>query len=523
MANTNHKQKKTKRIIGNSISEGMKRYHAERKNAMVEAENLRKALAEKTLSISSIRDVSRYTYKNLNPATIAYVLDSTRGGYLKQWSDFCDIILEDDARIHGLIEARIRSVTGKKLVIEPADKSVEAVEASDFIRSILDHIPDFQQFLFRTSMAIFKGVSAHEIIYDYDSLEDVYKVKELSPIQMSKLKIILNPVNSKGEQIITDTETGYGEYVYSYYDQGGTGQANGVNLQLTFPGKFIIHSPGNEELLHYRGLFRTIAWTWFFKKIGKSFWLAGSEKYAFPVLYAKVPQGTQAETIQYLADNLNNLANDASGVFDESVTIDTINPGATGGDAVWRQLISELNDEIAILIMGGTLTSDQSSAGGSNALGEVHQNNFFSLLKSDAQSLSETIRNQLVIPILELNAHRFGNKIPPVPSVFFDVQPKLPASIEEWHIRAGVITTNELRESINLPEWSKEQGGHDIVKLIEETVPDTMFSISNGSNFDNASTFYKNKEEEDIALKKELEDPQSIAEFDDSAVVIPEE
>lgn len=508
-----------KRVMSKQISTGMKRYWEEKKAAIAEAEEIKEQLAKKNIAISSLRDVARYEYKNLNPAMVSGALTSTKSGYLKQWSDFCEEMLETDAEMRGLIEARIRSVTGKKLIIEPADNSYEARLAAELVRENLENIQNFQQFLYRNMMAIFKGVSCHEIIYEYEPLSDKYVIKQLEPVMLSKLKIRLNPINEDGERVNTNINNGYGEWIYSYWDQGDVKSSEGIDIQRVFPGKFILHSPGNEELPHYRGLFRTLAWVWFFKRIGKMFWVSGAEKYAFPVVYATVPPGTSENVYNYLVQNLNNMANDAAAVFENTVKVESLSPGASGGDAVWKQLTDYLDKEMKILILGGTLVAD-AGASNSYALGTVHQENFFSLLQSDAQALSETMREQMIKPLLELNSHLFNGVVPPCPSVFFDVLPKMVAPIEEWHLRTGIVSVNELRESINLPLWTEEQGGNDVVKLIEDTVPASVFSITNGKAFENASTYYQGKEEEkELSLKKELEDPQSIAEFDDSMAI----
>lgn len=507
------------------IAEGMKKYHERKKQELEEAKRIEEQLSQNFISLSSTRDALRYSFTNLTPATIRGILDSTRGGYLMNWSDFCDYMVEMDPHIRGLVNVRTHSVSGKKPIIEPSDNSEEAKLAASFAREIVNNIPEFDKLTRQLLMATFKGVSTAEIIYKRNEQKNYFEIEEIIPVSMRRIKIRLNPVDKDGDNFITNSTNGYGKWIYSYWNYGDNAYGEGLDVQDMFPGKFIIHSPGDEEIPHYRGLFRSLAFTWFFKQAGTAFWASGAEKYAFPVTYGKVPRATPENARLNLVQNLNNLANDAAAVFDEDVLIDTINPGATGGDSVWKQFIGYLNAEMTKLLLGGTLAVEASSTGANRALGEVHERVREDLMLADANALSETLKHQLIKPLLEYNLHLFGGKMPPLPNVSFDVITRTYEPISNLHVDCGVVTVNELRESAGLIPWSKEQGGESIAKVasVEDPIAglfnkpskSVSMDITNIGAFEDAGTAYADKNKIELANKKKKKDEltdQEIAE-----------
>lgn len=503
------------------ISEGMKKYHEQRKKEEAEAKMIQEQLMQRYASIANFRDSLKYSFTNLTPSMIRGVLDSTRSGYLNTWSDFCDYILEMDPHVKGLVNIRTHSISGKKIIIAPSDNTDEAKLAASFIRDNLNKIPDFDKLIRQLLMAIFKGASCSEIIYKRNEELNCFEIEEIVPVSLRRMKIRLNPIDKDGDNVITPVTTGYGKWIYSYWNYGDNNYGEGLDIQDLYPGKFIIHSPGDEEIPHYRGLFRSLAFSWFFKQAGTAFWASGAEKYAFPVTYGKVPRATPENTRINLVQNLNNLANDAAAVFDEDVVIDTINPGASGGDSVWKQFLGYLNAEMTKLILGGTLSVEAASTGANRALGEVHERVREDLMLADANALSETLKYQLIKPLIEYNLHLFGGKMPPLPLISFDVVTRDYEPIAQMQIDVGAVTINEIREACGLPAWSKEQGGDNIAKIV--SIEDPMLSITDGGNFQDATTAYAHKKQKDFSLKKEEVTDQDIAEFYTSNEPIPED
>lgn len=506
------------------ISEAMKRAHERKRLEKEAALRIEQQLSERFASISNYRDALRYDFTNLTPSAIRGVLNSTRTGYMLNWSDFCDYVLEMDSHVRGLVNIRTHAISGKNMLVEPADHSPEAIAAAEFVRTCFNNIPEFDKHKRQLLMAIFKGAAMQEIIYRRDEDRNCFVIEELIPISLRRVKIRLNPVEPDGQRFQTPATNGFGRWVYSYWNYGNNAYGEGIDVEEMFPGKFIIHSPGDEEIPHYRGLFRSLAFNWFFKQAGTAFWASGAEKYAFPVTYGKVPRTTTENARYNLVQNLNNLANDAAAVFDEDVIIDTINPGASGGDSVWKQFLSYLNSEMSKLILGATLNVEASSTGANRALGEVHERVREDLMAADAKALSETLTHQLAKPLLEYNLHLFGGKLPPLPKISFDITTRDYETISELHVKAGIITVNELRDSVGLLPWTSLDGGDRIVKLEDaanikpqEGTPSIKMDITDGGAFQDATTAYANKPADKKKKTLKVSDQEIAEEMTDDA------
>lgn len=475
------------------ISESMKAFHEKKKLEEQRQKEIQDNNRKRVAAISTFRDPYRTPYLNITSDGIRSVLESVKAGYLQSWADFCDWILENDPLIHSLVAIRTNSLTKKRMIIAPADRTPEAVAAADFIRKELMSIENFDKILRQMLYATFTGCSALEIIWDNDPITEKNYVKYLEPILLRKIKIRLNPEDTVGDKVFTRATTGYGKWIYSYWNQGDQGFGEGVDFDF-IPGKFVVHSPGDHILPHYRGLFRSIAYAWFYKQTGYAFWASGAERTAYSTLYAKVPPETEGAVRDVLLDSLNQLSSNATAVVDNTVEIQSIPLSTSGGDAVWKTFVENWSTEIVKLIIGATLTTD-AGGNGSYALGGVHERVSENLMESDANALAETIQQQLVKYLLEYNLHLFGGVMPPVPTVSFDVSIRQTQPIDQLIVDAGAITVNELRESRGLTHLTDEEGGNKIAKLVSTATPEeqAMFSIGDIENFDNASTAYNGK------------------------------
>lgn len=494
-----------------SISEGMKRYHEQKREEAERQAEIQKVLSQRFATISSFRDPFKATYTNLTPATIRSILESVKTGYLQQWSDFADYMIDTDPHIQGIINIRTHAISGRKILIQPNGNSDQAKAAATFARECIGNIPSFDKVVRQLLMAEFKGAAVAEVIYNRNEEDTCNVVTEIEAIPLSKIKIRLHPVDEYGKPVDTETTTGYGRFQYEYWNYGNTNSSESVDLFHKYPGHYIIHSPGDQEMLHFRGILRAAAFSWFFKQAAMAFYVAAAEKYASPVTYAKVPISAQENVRQYIVDSLNQLANDASAVFDNDVDIETINVANSGGAAIWQQLVGMLNAELSKLVLGGTLSVEAASTGANRALGEVMERTRIDLQVADANALSETLRHQLIKPLLQANLHLFGGKMPPLPHVSFDVITRDYEPIAQMHIDAGVVTNNELRDALGLLPWTTEQGGDEKAKFVATTedmnnplqqVSAMSLGITDGGMLERAQTKYihsmepKNAEQE---------------------------
>ena len=495
-------QEKALAAKNSKISESMKLVHQKRREQAEEAKKIEEALGQRLVSISNYRDVQKYIFTNITADQIRGILNSTRQGYFMTWSDACDYIMEMDPQIKGMVTIRTHQITGKKILIDPADETIEAKQAADFIRKEINKIPDFDRLIRQMLMGIFKGVATAELVWKRNEETNTFEIKEIASISQRRLKVRLMPVYQDGDHFQTNATLGYGDWVWSYWNYGDNAYGEGIDVQGMFPGKFLIYSPGDEIELQYRGIFRTAIWAWFFKQAGTAFWAAGIEKYAFPVTWASVPKATPENVRYQLSSNLNNLANDASVVVDEDVDINTINTGTTGGDNAYKAFVEYWDSQLAKLILGSTLTIQGGTGSANRSLGEVGERTIQDLVYADACSLAEMLKHQLVKYLLEYNTHLFGGVCPPIPNISFDVEEKNIQPIDQLIIDANAITVNEVRKAYGLSPWTSEQGGENVAK----SATTAAFSVTDGGNFNDASTAYATNKPKTLDMISQIKD-----------------
>lgn len=112
-------------------------------------------------------------------------------------------------------------------------------------------------------------------------------------------------------------------------------------------------------------------WPVTFKRAGTKFWASFVERYGMPYLVGKVPTGTPNDKKQQVADQLERMVQDAIAVLEDDHAVSTLDVGTRSASSdLYLDLIRHANDEIAVAILGQTLTTDVRE--GSYAAAKVH-------------------------------------------------------------------------------------------------------------------------------------------------------
>jgi len=474
------------------IAAAVKKSWAERKKddeALELSLASRSAQDNKPISMARSRDVFRQQFLNLSAGLVRSILNSTETGDLLDWYEFVEVMTEEDPHLRGLVTKRKGAISAKELKIIPTDGSDPgAVAAAELVRKAIEDIPDLDRSLRQLLDGIFTGMGALETVWIRKSLGDMANIwapQTLEQVPGKRFRI--------GEW--------EGRWTYYLHDYGRFGLDEG-NPSFKSRDKFVIHSPGDEDFPHFRGLLRALAFTYFFKKLATTYWLGGAEKHSFPSIYALVPNQTPDNIRAALVGHLDSLTSDSAAVLNSDVEIKTIGSSAGGGDQVWKSLMAYLDTLMTKLILGGTLAVEAAAGpGGNRALGEVHERSAQEIVDGDARALAETIRFQLVKPILQKNLHLFGGVMPPLPKVSFDVSTRDPVPIAQIHVQAQAVTINEIRKEAGLPpvEWGEERA------LFGAAVPSPEQGVGNGE----ADTANK-VEAGPIPSQKELEEEDFV-------------
>ena len=136
-------------------------------------------------------------------------------------------------------------------------------------------------------------------------------------------------------------------------------------------------------------------WPAMFKKGNFKFWVAFTEKYGSPWLVGKYAPGTSKENQNILADQLENMVQDAIAVVPDTSKIEIIEAAGKSASAdIFDKLKDACNADISKAILGQTLTTELSSTG-SLAAAQTHNEVRKDIILSDARIIEETL-NQIV-------------------------------------------------------------------------------------------------------------------------------
>lgn len=172
-------------------------------------------------------------------------------------------------------------------------------------------------------------------------------------------------------------------------------------------GKYIYHRPG---ILGGNPATSGIAYTALFfyalKAVVLNGWTSFAELFGQPVRIGKFPDGL-AETpegkknLDVLKRALRDMGGDAWAMLPESMQIEIVEAASRKGSAeVYERLCRYLDELLAKLVLGGSLTSGtgNTGSGGSQALGAVHNEVREDIKLADAKSLALTLRRYLAKP-----------------------------------------------------------------------------------------------------------------------------
>ena len=180
------------------------------------------------------------------------------------------------------------------------------------------------------------------------------------------------------------------------------------------PKKFLLarYNPTYDNPYGERVLSRCF-WPVTFKKGGLKFWLRFIEKFGSAWIIGKHnPQASKSD-IDDLADKLERAVQDAVLVAPEGSSVDIKEAaGKAGSSALYKDLKTTCDEDIAICILGQNLTT--SVSGGSRAAAEVHERVRHEIKDGDKKIVVEAM-DELIDWICELN---FGPGARPVFELF---------------------------------------------------------------------------------------------------------
>lgn len=142
-------------------------------------------------------------------------------------------------------------------------------------------------------------------------------------------------------------------------------------------------------------------WPLAFKKGGLKFWMIFVEKYGMPKAIGKVPPtATENEQQQFLR-MLSNLIRDAVAVIPQTGSVELLETRLSGTNP-HSEIVNWADRAMSKAWLGETLTTEQTSSGGTQAMATVHNDVRADLALDDAAMVESSV-NQLIRWIYEIN------------------------------------------------------------------------------------------------------------------------
>lgn len=395
-----------------------------------------------------IRDrFSCYPSKNLTPDRLSSILEQANMGYCREAAELFEEFEEKDPHIYSVLQTRKLALLGLDWEIVPASESAFDKKVAKFVEEKLLKIPNFQGVMLDLLDAIGKGYAIQEILWKVENSEVVpSRLQWIHPKNVTWL-------NSIYPRILTETD-----------------QSLGIEPP---PWKVIMHlykaKSGHDTR---NGVLRVISWMYLFKNYTIKDWVTFNEVFGMPIRVGKYDPGAEAADIDKLANAVKNMGADAAGVISKNTEIEFIeSTRGSGRMNPYQMLIDFANKEISKAVLGQTLTSDASGQTGTYSTAKIHEMVRQDILEADADSLGNTITDQLIKPIVGFNFPN-GWEIP-LPRFWIkaEAEEDLKALSETYKNLAGInfpIPLSHIRETFGIPE---AKDGEEVTGLPKPPAP----------------------------------------------------
>lgn len=349
-------------------------------------------------------------------------LVESEGGNMSRLMALYDDMRERDARLDAVCRTRVLALTGKEWTLATPhglEQDSEAIRIVEEMNRIVGLLPDMTSLIATLMDGALRGYSVVEMEWGQ---RQGYSV----PVEFFW--------RDPGRFAFDDR-------MVIHRSDLGDGYP-GIPLSDYGPDRFIIHSPSGGRACYVtrRGALRPCLWPSMTKRYGLRWWLVAAERFGQPAPILKVPDGDD-NLFDDAVDMLRNLNEDWQAVLTQGMELELLpGSGDFSGD-LHDKMVQLANTEMAVCILGQNLSTEVQ--GGSFAAAKVHDSVRLDYLSADANELSETLRRDLLEPIVRYN---FGDV--PVPRFDFSLVPSETADVQEWHIIQGVVSINETREAL---------------------------------------------------------------------------
>ena len=299
-----------------------------------------------------------------NPDTIL----KNNGGNIKVYREMID------AHLDAVKNKRFASITSRAWTI---DGSKGDQKKAKFVEEYLWNI-DLRNTISQMLEAIGFGYAVHEIVWDAVTTD---------------LGVLILPTAIKDRK-----------QEWFKFDNDGKLllQTKNYNREQMPDRKFLVTRNRPTSVNPYgNAVYSRCFWPLAFKKGGLKFWMLFVEKYGMPKAIGKVPPTATEKEQQDFLKMLVGLVRDAVAVIPQTGSVELLEAGAANANP-HKAIVDWADQAMSKAWLGETLTTEQTSSGGTQAMATVHNDVRADLALDDAAMIESSI-NQLIRWIYEIN------------------------------------------------------------------------------------------------------------------------
>ncbi|MDO8432057.1 MAG: DUF935 domain-containing protein [Candidatus Binatus sp.] len=356
----------------------------------------------------------------LTPDRLAQILREAEAGDPYRYLELAEEMEEKDLHYLAVLGTRKQAVAQLDVTVAAVSGSAEDRRAADLVRELLVDGPvPLESALLDILDAIGKGFSATEIIWDTSG-------REWAPLHLKWRDPRWFEFDwVSGEEVLVRTLGGEREAEAGasrprhLAARGVLGASAEERRAQPFtaplaPYKFIVHFSKAKAGLPIRGgIARAAGWAYLFKNYVLKDWVTFTEIFGQPLRIGKYHPGATEQDRNTLLRAVANIGTDAAAIIPESMQIEFTEARQSGSAELYQKFCEYLDAQVSKAVLGQTLTTEMTHAGGSRAAAEVHQAVRADILNGDARRICATLARDLVRPIVDLNLgpHRRYPKI----------------------------------------------------------------------------------------------------------------
>lgn len=323
------------------------------------------------LEIASTGDGQDITRNYTKGLLTAYdrVLTGRGGGDLKLYEE-----VHSDAEVKSVFLQRRNAVIQATWQVDAASESKLDQDAAEFLRVQLntigwDNVTDLMLY------GVFYGFSVAEILWKVDGGKLGWKAIKVRNRRRFRF-------NTEGELRLL-TKSSY---------------ADGIPAAAPYFWHFATGSDNHDEP-YGMGLGHWLYWPVLFKRNGLKFWLTFLEKFGMPTAVGKYNPNANAQERKKLLQATQAIQADSGIIIPQDMTLELLE-AARSGSADYKTLHETMNEAIAKVVLGQTMTSQD---GSSESQARVHMDVRQDIVKSDADLVCESFNLGPVKWLTEFN------------------------------------------------------------------------------------------------------------------------